>query len=563
MKEKERKPNNKNKSKKKPSSHKTVFSFLNLGFIFHLVKSYHKYKKYFFLGIANILFIVVVAVIVFWGKPILWFVKSSSYQNITYPYASVLGNNVGGLNSEELDTKLAEIKLEFESKKVTFTNNESQWIFTYNELGVRFDSDVTKQAILEFNKYNIRNKYKLIIGDISPQVIPSISIINDKCVNSLSTVSIPETAPQNAAIYFDQELKIKSEQSGTSYNPASNCKELSTILASSRTKAKISLDTVAANLTKADLEPVLPQIQGITGKPLTLYSGSYKRILPSEQLLGLLEISKSDSGIQVGWSSARLDELINGIASKVNYSNSSPVVGSCEYLISNGGYWLDKAATKKFIQSLGPNSSRSYTLPVIYHEAVIGKRSPVKSGTRGTVYLTFDDGLLYGNQIMNYAACYGIKITFFEIGSRGFTDAVALRRAVNEGHAVQSHGYDHAATNYGEHSYEWQFNDIKKSIDTIISITGIRPTYFRPPGGNRSTDTYTAANNNGLKLILWGASSADTAGISSSAICSNVLNHAFSGASVLMHSTKQTTANAVPCIIEGLAARGYSMQALR
>jgi hypothetical protein len=41
------------------------------------------------------------------------------------------------------------------------------------------------------------------------------------------------------------------------------------------------------------------------------------------------------------------------------------------------------------------------------------------------------------------------------------------------------------------------------------------------------------------------------------------LNGAKAGYNVLMHSSKQKTANAMPCIVEGLAARGYSMQALR
>ena len=98
-----------------------------------------------------------------------------------------------------------------------------------------------------------------------------------------------------------------------------------------------------------------------------------------------------------------------------------------------------------------------------------------------------------------------------------------------------------------------------------MSVTGVRPTYFRPPGGNRSANTYNAANANGLKLILWGDSSADATvgGISSSQTCANVLAGAYPGASVLMHSVKASTANAVPCIIEGLAARGYGMQSLR
>ena len=173
--------------------------------------------------------------------------------------------------------------------------------------------------------------------------------------------------------------------------------------------------------------------------------------------------------------------------------------------------------------------------------------------------------MTYANQIMNYASCFGIKVTFFEIGGRVGTDAAALQRAIAEGHAVQSHGFEHAMYDYGSRSYDWQFNDMQQSISAITSVTGVRPTYFRPPGGNRSDNTYKAAAASGLNLILWGDASRDATvgGLSSATTCANVLAGAYPGASVLMHSTHQSTADALPCVAQGLAARGYNMQALR
>jgi peptidoglycan/xylan/chitin deacetylase (PgdA/CDA1 family) len=307
----------------------------------------------------------------------------------------------------------------------------------------------------------------------------------------------------------------------------------------------------------------MPKIEAIVTKSLYLHSSNYHLTLTSKQLFALLEINKKKTSVQVEWSSTKLDELISNIAARVDTYNNSPILGSCQFLVSTGGYWLDRVATKNFLQSIVANSSRSYSLPITYHAAIVGKRTQLAVGSNGTIFLTFDDGLSYGNQIMDYASCYGVKVTFFELGSRVGIDSATLRRAVAEGHAIQSHGYLHAAYDYGSRSYDWQFNDIKQSINAIASVTGIVPTYFRPPGGNRSAETYKAASANGLTLILWGASSSDTAGISSDAICANVLASVHPGASVLMHSTKPTTAEAVPCIMEGMAAKGYNMQALR
>lgn len=523
-------------------------------------QSHH--KKYRLLAIAAILLVGII-----WCLSQSWLVRSAFSQAKTYSKTSVLGMNVGDLSADQLDSQLARIKSEFETHKITLVNDKKQWSFDYNQLGVTFDTKATSQAVLKLNSLSPMDKYRLMTGGIISVVVPTILVDSNMCVKALSAIPTVQVGPQDASIYFDQVLKIKPDQSGSNFNATSTCRELSKKLATNTFVINVSLDTIQANLTKANLESKLPQIQSTVGKSLSLKnsSGTYQLELTPEQLLALYEISKKDSGVQVGWLSDKLDELVNNIAAKVDTNSSSPALGACQYLSSGGGYWLDKVATKKIFTDLGADSSRSYVLPIIYHAPIIGNRTSLNSGNRGTIYLTYDDGLTYGDRIMNYASCYGIKVTFFELGSRVDIDAAPLRRAIAEGHAVQSHGYEHAMYDYGQRSYDWQNNDISQSITAIMGVTGVRPTYFRPPGGNRSDNTYKAAGANGVKLILWGDASSDSAptGVNSSVTCANVLAGAFPGASVLMHSTKQTTAEALPCIAEGLAARGYNMQALR
>jgi peptidoglycan-N-acetylmuramic acid deacetylase len=165
---------------------------------------------------------------------------------------------------------------------------------------------------------------------------------------------------------------------------------------------------------------------------------------------------------------------------------------------------------------------------------------------------------------MNLAGCYKIKVAFFVIGQRASADAGAMRLAIANGHGVQSHGYEHAAYDYASgHSYSWQYNDIRKSVNAITVITGIRPTYFRPPGGNHNENTRKAAAANGVRMILWNTTSIDTVTYAPSQICRNVIYHLTSSGTVLMHSTKSSTVAALPCIIKGIANAGYSMAALR
>jgi peptidoglycan/xylan/chitin deacetylase (PgdA/CDA1 family) len=369
----------------------------------------------------------------------------------------------------------------------------------------------------------------------------------------------------NAALYYDTTIKVKPDITGERLNPARTCQLMQQAIKQNKYAAVAAIDVVNADITSSDITAQLPAINGLAGRLITFKSASYTRTVSSEELLSFLTVSKEPGKtLTVGWDEAKLDALAADIAGHVD-TFTTPALGNCEVLVSSGGTRLDRKAVKDAITSLGADKPTTYALKTYAVAAKTRSRSAVAiTGTKGVVYLTYDDGMTFGSTIMNYAACYGVKVTFFEIGARVGTDAALLQRAIAEGHAVQSHGYTHAVKDYGSgHDYTWQFNDIKQSIDAITDVTGVRPTYFRPPGGNRTADTYAAAANNGLKLILWSVTSADTSGNTSSDVCRNVLNGAKAGYNVLMHSSKQKTANAMPCIVEGLAARGYSMQALR
>lgn len=525
-----------------------------------LSKHHHRFIK---LMIFVSLFLVIV--IIYWQTPVSWLMRSELSNTKTYPSATIFGESVGDLTPPDLETKLQQIESTFSDKHITLTNNNESWSFNYAQLGATFDSQATAQKIIDLNKMNLIDKYKLLAGHISSTIEPVIIIDENICQNALSIISIPEINPKDALIYFDQTIKLQSSQIGEKFSATSNCREMSSWLAKNIETTNVYLDQIKANLTDNDLQSKLPEINSIVGKSITLKSGSYIQTIDSKQLLALLTVSKDKTGVHIDWSSSKLDNLVNNIAKKVDTFNSTPTLGSCQYLISAGGNWLDKNSTKSYIKSLTDSSSRTYNLPMTYHSVAIGNRTKVPVGKNGTVYLTFDDGMTYGNQIMNYAACYGVYVTFFEIGAIANSDATQLKRAIAEGHSVQAHGYEHAAYDYGTRSYDWQYKDIKKSIEVITSVTGVKPTYFRPPGGNRSDNTYKAADANKVSLVLWGVSSRDATpgGLSSSSTCSNALAGVFSGATILMHSTHYSTAEAVPCIIEGLAARGYNMYALR
>jgi hypothetical protein len=346
MKKKVKSKTRSHRGEKSPSSSK----------IFKIIVSFFQRIKYLLLA-----FFLILAAVFSWQLSQSWLVQTTFQQAKTYPKVSVLGTNIGGLNTDQLNNQLTRLKSEFETRKITLVNAKDKWVFSPSKLGVTFDAKATSQTVWQLNKLSLKDKYRLLTGDISSAVVPTIVVDSKVCVKSLSAISIPQVAPKDALIYFDNGLKIKPDQSGTKFNAISACRELFKQPATDLSVANVYLDVIPVNITKADLEPKLSGIRPMVGESISLESGTYKKTLTPEQLLGLLEISKDSSGVKVNWSSDKLDELVNSIANDIDTYNSSPALGTCQKLVSVGGNWLDKAATKKNIYR-----SRGGEFPIVY-----------------------------------------------------------------------------------------------------------------------------------------------------------------------------------------------------
>jgi len=93
----------------------------------------------------------------------------------------------------------------------------------------------------------------------------------------------------------------------------------------------------------------------------------------------------------------------------------------------------------------------------------------------------------------------------------------------------------------------------------VLSLAGVRPTLFRPPGGSYGAVTLDVARSLGLRVVLWSVDPADwTPGISSKAIVHRVLSNVGPGSIVLLHDgggDRSATLAALPAIIKGIRAR--------
>ena len=204
-------------------------------------------------------------------------------------------------------------------------------------------------------------------------------------------------------------------------------------------------------------------------------------------------------------------------------------------------------------------------------------QKPVDSSSKSKVcYLTFDDGpSARTKEILDILKKYNVKATFFVINT---SESNLMRRINDEGHAIGLHAYEH---NYAKiyKSTDAYFKDLQLISDKVYSVTGVRSNIMRFPGGSSNvvsknysrgimTKLSVEVTKKGYTYFDWNVDS-DDAGSSHSSytrIVNNVINGAKGKNSicVLMHdaSSKTSTVQALPYIIEGLAERGYRFEVL-
>lgn len=183
------------------------------------------------------------------------------------------------------------------------------------------------------------------------------------------------------------------------------------------------------------------------------------------------------------------------------------------------------------------------------------------------VYLTFDDGpSIYTDDILDILELYGVKATFFVVGSDDEEYAPLYNRIVEEGHSIGMHSYSHKYTEIYE-SLDSFKADVEKIRGFIKDKTGVECSLYRFPGGSSNSigkehiQEYIAyLDEEGIAYYDWNVSSGDATGVPLSVddIVKNSTMELekYNSAYILLHdsSTKKNTVEALPKIIETIQA---------
>lgn len=172
------------------------------------------------------------------------------------------------------------------------------------------------------------------------------------------------------------------------------------------------------------------------------------------------------------------------------------------------------------------------------------------------VALTFDDGPgPYTSKLLDILRGYGVKSTFYLLGSSIPGDERVIRRMVLEGHEVGNHSmhhYEMTKLSPADVYAEWY-----NTSELIYGVTGSRPKTARPPYGAADEVTYEQMARLGMVGVLWSIDPRDWADRNSALVCQRIVSEVHPGAIILLHDVHSTSVDAVPCIIEHLTAQGY------
>jgi len=212
----------------------------------------------------------------------------------------------------------------------------------------------------------------------------------------------------------------------------------------------------------------------------------------------------------------------------------------------------DLPSSSNGTEQLDPKTEDKSKLTVIRGNPKAGKR----------VALTFDDGPYDGwtQKYMDVLESYGVKATFFLVGSRAEKFSAIVEDIAQRGFAIGGHSYSHSVMKNKSRG-EIQ-EDFKKTLEVIQSITGKKIKLFRPPYGAYNEKLLEIAHSFDQITVTWNVDPQDWAGGSAVEVSRKVLATVADGSIILLHEGRENTWTALPMIIEGLWEKGYEVVSL-
>ncbi len=201
--------------------------------------------------------------------------------------------------------------------------------------------------------------------------------------------------------------------------------------------------------------------------------------------------------------------------------------------------------TRASDQAVGDDTATPATAPA----------PPVDCSKLKCAALTFDDGPgPLTDDMLDLLQRAGVRASFFVLGANAAASPDIVASLCAAGMSVGTEGWDHR--DLTRLSKDEIVSQMEQSTSAISSACPGSPTLLRPPYGAYN-DTVRAGA--GLPLITWTLDPQDWSTQDPATITSRVLRGVAPGAIVDLHENEQATLDAMPAILAGLKARGYTL----
>jgi len=179
---------------------------------------------------------------------------------------------------------------------------------------------------------------------------------------------------------------------------------------------------------------------------------------------------------------------------------------------------------------------------------------PDRAAVLGQIAITIDDGPdpEITPRVLTLLDEHSARATFFCIGERVKQHAELAREIVGRGHAIENHSQRHL-NRFSILGPRGMGDEIRRAQETIATVVGQRPQFFRAPAGLRSPLLEPVLSRLDLRLASWTRRGFDTVNGDAQGVFRKLTRGLGGGDILLLHDGHAArTSSGAPVILEVL-----------
>ncbi len=160
-------------------------------------------------------------------------------------------------------------------------------------------------------------------------------------------------------------------------------------------------------------------------------------------------------------------------------------------------------------------------------------------------------------ELLDILDAHQVKTTFFLVG--GWVDKYPelVKEIIARGHEIGNHSDTHAhMSKLGEAAIR---DELRIMSDKVETLTGTRPTLFRPPYGDYNDRVVVTTRAEGYEVVQWSIDSLDWKDRGTADIIKQCTYRVDNGDIVLFHNDSNDILKALPTVLKHYQGLGYSI----